>query len=175
MLHEKCCNTVLQIEAPLFATPCCNISRATWSTPSEPSHRKPFFEVLSFSTLFGPGCCCQLICFEFGVLHFRLPRYTRKGQVGEHVLLLWFWLWSWLAAVVNLFVLNFCASFPFAYTRNGQILEHVRTKKKQKRPCPAVQGTWLHVGPFLAGALTQRFSTQPLELYIPRLSRCTTQ
>ena len=41
---------------PLFATPCCNTSRATWSTPSEPSHKKPFFEDLSFSALFGPGC-----------------------------------------------------------------------------------------------------------------------
>ena len=61
-----------------------------------------------------------------------------------------------------------------AYTRNGQIVEHVRTEDKQRSPCPAVQGTWLHVGPFLAGVLTQRFSTQPLELYIPRLSRCTT-
>ena len=35
------------------------------------------------------GCCCQLVCFEFGVLHFRLPLYTRNGQIGEHVLL-WF-------------------------------------------------------------------------------------
>ena len=75
---------------PLFATPSCNTSRATWSTPSEPPPRKPFFEVLSFSALFGTGCCCQLVCFEFGVLHFRLPLYTRNGQVGEHVLLLWF-------------------------------------------------------------------------------------
>ena len=76
---------------PLFSTPCCNTSRATWSTPSEQSHKKPFFEVLSFSALFGPDCCCQLVCFEFGVLHFRLPLYTRNEQVGEHVLLLlWF-------------------------------------------------------------------------------------
>ena len=49
------------------------------------------------------GCCCQLVCFEFVVLHFRLP-------IPE--------------------------------TLNGQIVEHVlRTEKKQKRPCPAVQGT----------------------------------
>ena len=75
---------------PLFATPCCNTSRATWATPSESSHKKPLFEVLSFSALFGPGCCCQLVCFQFGVLHFRLPLYTRNGEVGEHVLLLWF-------------------------------------------------------------------------------------
>ena len=100
--HQYCTNK----RGPLFATPCCNTSRATWSTPSEPSHKKPFFEVLSFSALFGPGCCCQLVCFEFGVLHFRLPRYTRNGQVGEHVLLLWFLALVWLAAVVNLFVLN---------------------------------------------------------------------
>ena len=91
---------------PLFATPCCNTSRATWSTPSEPSHNKPFFEVLSFSALFDPGCCCQLVCFEVGMLHFRLPLYTRNGQDGEHVLLLWFLALVWLAAVINLFVLT---------------------------------------------------------------------
>ena len=92
---------------PLFSTPCCNTSRATWSTPSEPPHKKPFFEVLSFSAVFGTGCCCQLVYFEFGVLHFRLPLYTRNGQVGKHVYSsCGFWLWSWLAAVVNLFVLN---------------------------------------------------------------------
>ena len=81
--------------------------RATWSTPSEPSHKKPFFDVLSFPALFGPGCCCQLVCFEFGVLYFRLPLYTRKGQVGENKYsCCGSWLWSWLAAAVNLFVLN---------------------------------------------------------------------
>ena len=170
---------------PLFATPCCNTSRATWSTPSEPPHKKPFFEVLSFSAVFGTGCCCQLLCFEFGVLHFRLPLYTRNGQMENTYTCCGIWLRSWLAAVVNLFVLNIVLHFrlpipetlyPKPYTRNGQIVGHVRrTEKKQKRPCPAVQGTWLHVGPFLAGVLTQRFSTQPLELYIPRLSRCTAQ
>ena len=79
-----------QLGEPLFATPCCNTSRATWLTPPESSHKKPFFEVLSFSALFGPGCCCQLVCFEFGVLHFRLPLHTRNGQVGEQVHLFWF-------------------------------------------------------------------------------------
>ena len=96
---------VVQLGEPLFATPCCNTSRATWPTTSEPSHKKPFFEVLSFSALFDPSCCCQLVCFEFCVLHFRLPLYTRNGQVGEHVLSYFFAL-VWLAAVVNLFVLN---------------------------------------------------------------------
>ena len=78
-------------ELLFLATPCCNTSLATWSTPSESPDTKPFFEVfLWFSALFGPGCCCcQLVCFEFGVLHFCLPLYTRNGQVGEHVLLLW--------------------------------------------------------------------------------------
>ena len=105
----------------------------------------------------------------------RCPCIPETGRLENTYSCCGFWLWSWLAAVVNLFVLN-CASFPFAYTRNGQIVGHVRrTEKKQKRPCPAVQGTWLHVGPFLAGVLTQRFSTQPLELYIPKLSRCTAQ
>ena len=92
---------------PLFATPCCNTSRATWSTPSEPSHKKPFFEDLSFSSLFGTsGCCCQLVCFEFGALHFRLPCIPGTGKLENTYSCCGFWLRSWLAAVVNLFVLN---------------------------------------------------------------------
>ena len=170
---DECC-VAHTYGSPLFATPCCNTSRATWSTPSEPPHKKPFFEVLSFSALFGTGCCCQLVYFEFGVLHFRLPLYTRNGQIGEHVLLLWFLALVLAGCCCQLVCFECCASFPFVYTRNGQIVEYVRrTETKQKRPCPAVQGTWLHVGSFLAGVLTQRFSMQPLELYIPRLSRCT--
>ena len=118
----------------------------------------------------------NFVHFEFGVLHFRLPLYTRNGQIGEHVLLLWFLALVLAGCCCQLVCFEYCASFPFAYTRNGQIVEHVRrTEKKQKRPCPAVQGTWLHARPFLAGVLTQRFSTQPLELYIPRLSRCNAQ
>ena len=137
--------------------PCCNTSRATWSKPSEPPHMKPFFEVLSFSAVFGTaGCCCQLVCFEFGVLHLRLPMDTRNGQVGEDVLPLWY-LALVLAGCCCQFV---CFEFVVLRFRlNGQIVEHVRTEKKQKRPCPAVQGTWLHVGPIFAGVLTHRFST----------------
>ena len=153
------CNTVLQHFS-------CNMVDAIRTIPQE---------TLS---LFCPGCCCQLVCFEFGVLHFRLPLYTRNGQVGEHVLLLWFLALVLASCCCQLVcfefvVLHFRLHIP--ETRNWQIIEHVRTEKKQKRPCPAVQGTWLHVGPFLIGVLTQRCSTQPLELYIPRLSRCTTQ
>ena len=72
-----------------------------------------------------------------------------------------FWLWSWLAAVVNLFGLSLvCFVAPVYPKRAGW---RTRTEKKKKRPC-AVQGTWLHVA---------LFSMQTLELYIPRLSRCT--
>ena len=101
----------MQTGEPLFATPCYNTSRATWSTPSEPPHKKPFFEVLSFSAVFGTGCCCQLVCFEFGVLHFRLPLYTRNGQMENTYSCCGIWLRSWLAAVVNLFVLNVVLHF----------------------------------------------------------------
>ena len=51
--------------------------------------------------------------------------------------------------------------------------KHVQ-KRRKKRPYAASRArssTW----PFRAGVLTQRFSTQTLELYIPRISRCTTQ
>ena len=89
---------------PLFATPCCNTSRATWSTPSEPSHKKPFFEVLSFSALFGTGCCCQLV-LNLVCLISVCPCIPETGRL-ENTYSCVFLLWSWLAAVVNLFVLN---------------------------------------------------------------------
>ena len=141
------------------------------------------------------------------------------------------WLWSWLAAVVNLFVLNLICfvgraalifpsppnnssdlfiglmrmrgnrSFTYVsvrcslvvavdagregsglrgeeyfrlplYTRNGQVGEHVQRRKKKDLAPSRARGS---TGPFLGGVLTQRVSTQPLELFIPRLSRCTTQ
>ena len=105
---------------PLFATPCCKTSRATWSTPSEPPHKKPFFEVLSFSAVFGTGCCCQLVCFEFGVLHFRLPLYTRNGQMENTYSCCGIWLRTWLAALkfVNLFVLNVVLHFRWPIPEN---------------------------------------------------------
>ena len=141
--------------------------------------RNPFLKSCRFRLcLVQAAVVVNLFCFEFGVLHFRLPRYTRNGQVGEHVFLLWFLALVLAGCCCQLVCFEFVVlhfRLPIPETRNGQIIEHVRTEKKQKRPCPAVQGTWLHVGPFLAGVLTQRFSTQPLELYIPRLSRCTTQ
>ena len=140
---------------PLFATPCCNTSRATWSTPSEPSHKKPFFEVVSFSALFGPGCCCQLVCFQFGVLHFRFPIYTRNGQVGAHVLLLWFlsFVWFWLVAVVNLFVLNLlCFISVCLYSTRKRADCRTRTYREEtKKTLPRRPG---HVAP--RGAFSRR-------------------
>ena len=136
--------------------------------------KKTFFEVLWFSAVF-QAAVVNLFVLNSVCFISVCPCIPETGRL-ENTYSCWgFWLWSWLAAAVNLFFLICCASSPFAYTRNGQIVEHLRTEKKQKRPCPAVQSTWLHVGPFLAGVLTQRFSTQPLELYISRLSRCTTQ
>ena len=139
--------------------------------------RNPFAKSCRFRLCLavGTGCCCQLVCFEFGVLHSRLHLYTQNGRVEKHVLLLWFLALVLAGCCCQLVCFECCASFPFAYTRNGQTVEHVRTEKKRKRPCPTVQGTWLRVGSFLAGVLTQRFSAQSLELYIPRLSRCIAQ
>ena len=146
-------------------------------TPSEPPHTKPYFEVLWFSALLEVRAAVvnlfvlNLVCF-ISVC----PCIPETGRLENTYSCCGFWLWSWLAAVVNLFVLNLLRFISVClYPKRADCRTHARTKKKQKRPCPAVQGTWLHVGPFLAGVLTQRFSMQPLELYIPRLSRCTTQ
>ena len=73
------------LREPLFATPCCNTSRATWSTPSELPHKKPFFEVLSFSAVFGTGCCRQLVYFEFGVLHSVCPCIHYPKRAGWRI------------------------------------------------------------------------------------------
>ena len=89
-----------------------------------------------------------------------------------------FWLWSWLAAVVKLFVLKLLCfiSVCLVYTRNGQIVEHVRTEKKQKKTLPRRPG---HVAP--RGAFTWRCANAAIlnatsfPLYIQRLSCCTTQ
>ena len=91
-----------------FATPCCNTSHATWSMPSEPPHRKPFFEVLWFSALVQKAAVVNLFVLNL-VCFISLPLYNaRNGQVGETYSCCGFWLWSRLAAVVNLFVLNLC-------------------------------------------------------------------
>ena len=118
---------------PLFATPCCNISRATWSTPSEPSHKKPFFEVLSFSALFDLGCCCQLVCFEFGVLV-----YPKRAGLRTRTLAVVFGF-GLAGCCCQLVCFEFVVPhfrLPIPETRNGQIVEHVvrTTEKKQKIP-----------------------------------------
>ena len=128
-------------EPLLFETPCCNTSRATWSTPSEPTHRKPFFEVLWFSALVQAAVVnlfvLNLVCF-ISVC----PCLPETGRLENTYSCCGFWLWSWLAAVVNLLVLNLlCFIFVCLYSKR-QIVEHVRTEKKQNRPYPAVQGTW---------------------------------
>ena len=90
---------------PLFATPCCNTSRATWSSPSEPHHMKPLFEVLWFAALVQAAVVnffvLNLVCF-ISVC----PCIPETGRLENMCSCCGFWLWSWLAAFVNLFVLN---------------------------------------------------------------------
>ena len=92
------------------------------------------------------------------------PCIPETGRLENTYFCCGFWLWSWLAAVVNLFVLNLLCFISFClYPKRADCRTRSTYSEETKRPCPAVQGTWLHVGPFLAGVLTQRFSTQPLE------------
>ena len=97
---------------PLFAIPCCNTSRATCSTPSEPPHKKPFFEVLWFSALVQAAVVnlfvLSLVCFIS-----LWPCIPETGRL-ENRYSCGFWLWSWLAAVVNLFV---CFEFVVLHFR----------------------------------------------------------
>ena len=107
--------------------PICNIvlqhSRATWSTPSEPPHKKPFFEVLSFSALFGTLAdfvnlfILNLVCF-ISVC----PCIPETGRLEDTYSCCGFRLWSWLAAVVvNLFVLNVVLHFRLPIPETGRL------------------------------------------------------
>ena len=130
--------------------------------------RNPFLKCCRFRLCLVQAAVVKLFVLNLVCFISVCPCIPGTGRLENKYSCCGFWLWSWLAAVVNLFVLNLLCfiSVYLVYTRNGHIVEHVRTEKKQKRPCRAVRGTWLHVGAFLAGVLTQRFSTQPL-------SRCT--
>ena len=124
------CNTVLQHFS-------CNMVDAIRTIPQDCRFRLCLIQA-----------GCQLVCFEFRVLHFRLPLYTRNGQVGEHVLLLWFLALVWLAAVVNLFVLNLLClvSVCLLYTRNAKRADcRTRTyREATKKTLPHRPG---HVAP----------------------------
>ena len=98
------CTKHTTLREPLFATPCCNTSRATWSTPSEPSQMKPFFEVLSFSALFDPGCCCQHVCLNLVWFISVCPCIPETGRLENTYSCCVFWLWSgWLLLSTCLF------------------------------------------------------------------------
>ena len=82
----------------------------------------------------------------FGVLHFRLPLYTRNGQVGEPSCC-GFWLWSRLAAVVNLFVLNLLCFFSVClYPKRADCRTHTYVRRRNKKdlapPSRARGSTW---------------------------------
>ena len=78
----------VQMREPLFATPCCNTSRATSSTPSEPQ-MKPCFEVLWFSALVQAAVVnlfvLNLVCFVSVCLYpkrgdCRTPKYGEETK-----------------------------------------------------------------------------------------------
>ena len=120
--------TCLRSGEPLFATPCCNTSRATWSTPSEPSHVKPFFEVLSFSALVHAAVVnlfvLNLVCF-ISVC----PCIPETGRLKNTYSCCGFWLWSWLAAAVNLFVLKNVRGAPLNGPNFSSKLKKIGAKK----------------------------------------------
>ena len=102
--------------------------------------------LLWFLALVLAGCCCQLVCFEFAVLHFRLPLYTRNGQIGENTYsCCGFWLWSWLAAAVNLFVLNLlCFISVCLYPKRADCRTRTTYREETKKTLPRRPG---HVAP----------------------------
>ena len=138
-------SSVRQLGEPLFATPCCNTSRATWPTPSEPPHKKPFFEVLSFSALFGTGCCCQLVFYKSVCFISVCPCILETGRLENTYSCCGFWLWSWLAAVVNLFVLNllyFISVCLYPKRADCRTRTQSRNKKDLAPPSRARGFTW---------------------------------
>ena len=111
-----------------------------------------------------PHCLVQAAVVNLFVLNLVCfisvcPCIPETGRLEDTYSCCGFWLWSWLAAAVNLIVLNLlCFISVCPYPKRADC--RTRTYREEiKRPCPAVQGTWLHVGPFIACVLTQRFST----------------
>ena len=136
----------------------------------------PFLKSYRFRLCLARAAVVNLFVLNLVCFISVCPCIPETGRLENTYSSCGFWLWSWLAAVVTLFVLNLLCFISFClYPKRADCRRRTYREGSKKKTCPVVQGTWLHVGPFLAGVLTQRFSTQPLELYIPRLSRCTTQ
>ena len=119
--------------------------------------RNPFLKSCRFRLCLVQAAVVNLFVLNLVRFISVCPCIPETGRLENTYSCCGIWLWCWLAAVLStcfeFVVLHF--RLPIPETRNGQIIEHVRREKKQKRPCPAVQGTWLHVGPFLAGVLTR--------------------
>ena len=176
-MSESRCSGVCR--EPLFATSCCNTFIATWSTPSEPPHKKFFLEVYS--------CCgfwlwfwlatvvnlfvLSLVCFIcrtaltfpsppnissdlfIGLMRMRVNR----SYTGVFVAQCW-WLLLTPDGKVGA---SGRGIFPFALAYLKRAGWRTCTeRKKYLAPFRARGSTW----PFLAGVPTQRFSTQALEL-----------
>ena len=133
---------------PLFATPCCNTSRATWSTPSEPPHKKPFFEVFFvFGFVWSVAAVVNLFVLNLVCFISVCPCIPETGRLENTYSCCRFWLWSWLAAVVNLVVLNVVLHFRLPIIPETGRLYYTydvqrRNKKDLAPPSRARGSTW---------------------------------
>ena len=134
--------------------------------------RNPFLKSYRFRLCLAQAAVVNLFVLNLVCFISVCPCIPETGRLENTYSCCGFRLWSWLAADVTLFVLNLLCFISFGlYPKRADF--RTRTYREEtKKNLPRRPG---HVGPFLAGGLTQRFSTQPLELYIPRLSRCTSQ
>ena len=105
---------------PLFATPCCNTSRATWSTPSEPPHMNPFLKSCRFRLCLVQAAVVNLFVLNLVCFISVCPCIPETGRLENTYSCCGFWLWSWLA-VVNLFVLNVVLHFRLPKPETGRL------------------------------------------------------
>ena len=139
--------------------------------------RNPFLKSCSFRLCLVQAAVVNLFVLNLVCFISVCPCIPETGRLENTHSCCGFWLWSWVAAVVNLFVLNLlCFISVCLYPKRADC--RTRTYREEaKKPCLAVQG--MHVAP--RGTFSCRcgnaaiLNAQPLELYIPRLSRCTTQ
>ena len=130
---------------PLLATPCCNTSRATWSTPSDHPTRNPFLKSYRFRLCLAQAAVVNLFVLNLVCFISVCPCIPETGRLENTYSCCGFWLWSWLAAVVTLFVLSLLCFISFClYPKRADCRTRTYREESKKKLAPPSRG---HVAP----------------------------